>query len=192
MNDCERLSDRMPDVALHRAAWTPEEAAHLEGCAECLMEWRLVLAARALDESAPAVTDPSALPAALRRRLAVDRARRTRAGRAWAFAAAAAAAAILAAVVTGRDAGPSPGVRMVAEAEALVPLPELEGLETAQLDTLLQSLNRPAAGTSSLDPSTLDASSLDASTLDASTLDASTLGEHEDGELEQVFATWEG
>ena len=82
------------------------------------------------------------------------------------------AAAILAAVVTERDAGPSAGVRTVAEAGALVPLPELEGLETAQLDTLLQSLDRPVAGTS--------------------TLDASTLGEYEDGELEQVFATWEG
>ena len=60
----------------------------------------------------------------------------------------------------------------MARAGTLVPLPELEGLGTAQLDTLLQSLDRP-----------LD---------DSSTLDASTLGEHEDGELEQVFATWEG
>ena len=173
MNDCERLSDRMPDVALHRAAWTPEEAAHLAGCAECLAEWELVLAARALGERAPTVSDPSALPAKLLRRLAEDRAGRARARRAWAFAGAtAAAAAILAAVVTGRDAGTAPGVRTIAEAEALVPLPELEGLETAQLDTLLHSLDRPVAGTS--------------------TLDASTLGEYEDGELEQVFATWEG
>jgi hypothetical protein len=51
-------------------------------------------------------------------------------------------------------------------------LPELEGLETAQLDTLLQSIDRPAPVPSSLD--------------------ASTMGEHEDGELEQVFAIWEG
>jgi hypothetical protein len=172
MNDCERLSDRMPDVALHRTEWAPEEAAHLAGCADCLAEWELVLAARTLDESAPTVSDLSALPAALQRRLAEDRARRTRARRAWSFAAAAAAAAaILAAVVTQRDAGPPGGARTVAGA-ALVPLPELEGLETGQLDTLLQSLDRPSAGTS--------------------TLDASTLGEYEDGELEQVFATWEG
>jgi hypothetical protein len=163
----------MPDVALHRAEWTPEEAAHLAGCAECLAEWGLVLASRALDEGAPTVSDPSALPAALRRRLAEDRVRRARARRAWAFASvAAAAAAMLAAVVTQRDAGPAAAARTGAEAEALVPLPELEGLGTAQLDTLLQSLDRPFAGTS--------------------TLDASTLGEHEDGELEQVFDTWEG
>jgi hypothetical protein len=173
MNDCERLSDRMLAVALHRTEWTPVEAAHLAGCAECLAEWELVLAARALDESAPTVSNLSALPATLQRRLAADRAARARARRAWSFAGAAvAAAAILAAVVTQRDAGPAGDARTVAEAEVLVPLPELEGLETAQLDTLLQSLDRPFAGTS--------------------TLDASTLGEHEDGELEQVFAIWEG
>lgn len=177
MNDCERLSDRMPDVALHGAEWTPEEAAHLAGCAECLAEWGLVLAARALDQGAPTVSDPSGLSAALQRRLAEDRAGRARARRAWSFAGAtagatAAAAAILVAVMTDRDSGTVAGPRTVAEAEALVPLPELEGLGTAQLDTLLQSLDRPFAGTS--------------------TLDASTLGEHEDGELEQVFAAWEG
>lgn len=175
MNDCERLSDRMPDVALHRSEWTPEEAAHLAGCAECLAEWELVLAARALGEreGAPTVSDSSAVSAALLRRLAEDRAGRARARRAWSFAgAAAAAAAILVAVMTGRDAATVAAPPVVAEAEALVPLPELEGLETAQLDTLLQSIDRPFAGTS--------------------TLDASTLGEHEDGELEQVFAAWEG
>jgi len=173
MNDCERLSERMPEVALHRAAWTPAEAAHLAGCADCLAEWELVLAARALDESAPTVSELSGLPAALQRRLAEERALRTRVRRAWSFAAAAAAAAaILTAVVTQRDGGAPAGARTVAGAEALVPLPELDGLETAQLDTLLQSLDRPFAGTS--------------------TLDASTLGEFEDGELEQVFATWEG
>ncbi len=173
MNDCERLSDRMPEVALQRAEWSPDEAAHLAGCADCLAEWELVLAAHALDESAPTISDPSALVAALQRRLAEDRTRRIRLVRAWSLAAAAAAAAaILAAVVTQRDAGLTPGARTVAGAEALVPLPELEGLGTAQLDTLLQSLDRPVAGTS--------------------TLDASTLGEYDDGELEQVFATLEG
>jgi hypothetical protein len=173
MNDCDRLSDRMPDVAHHHAEWTPEEAAHLAGCADCLAEWELLLAARALDESAPTVSDTSALAATLQQRLAEDRARRIHARRAWSFAAAAAAAAaILAAVVTQRDGGSAPGDRAVAGAEALVPLPELDGLGTAQLDTLLQTLDRPFAGTS--------------------TLDASTLGESEDGELEQVFATWEG
>jgi hypothetical protein len=93
MNDCERLSDRMPDVALGRGGWTPDEAAHLAGCAECRAEWRLVLAARALERGAPTVSDPSALAGTLQRRLAEDLAVRSRARRAWAFAGAAAAAA---------------------------------------------------------------------------------------------------
>ena len=45
MSYCERLSDRMPDVALLRAAWSAEEAAHLASCADCRAEWDLVLAA---------------------------------------------------------------------------------------------------------------------------------------------------
>jgi hypothetical protein len=173
MNDCERLSDRMPDVALGRGGWTPDEAAHLAGCAECRAQWRHVLAARALERRAPTDSDPSALAGTLQRRLAEDLAVRSRARRAWAFAgAAAAAAAIVGAVVSGRGAGPAGDARAVAPAGALVPLPELEGLGAAQLDTLLRSLDRPLDGTSSLD--------------------AATLGEYEDGELEQVFATWEG
>jgi hypothetical protein len=173
MNDCERLSDRMPDVALHRAEWSPEEATHLAGCAGCAAEWQLVLAARALDEGAPTAADPATLSLAVQRRLAEDRLRRAATRRAWSFVgAAAAAAAILVAVMTGRDAGSAPASQVAVQAGALVPLPELEGLESAQLDTLLQSLDHPSTGTS--------------------TLDASTLGEHEDGELEQVFATWEG
>ena len=134
-----------------------------------------MLAAHRLGARRRAVSDPAALAAAVQRRVwRTDRAGRTaRAG---------------ALVVRGRgrrrrgDPGggrwPSATARARAGAsrwrpEALVPLPELEGLETAQLDTLLQiagssgSPARPA-------------------------LDASTLGEHEDGELEQVFATWEG
>lgn len=173
MNDCERLSDRMPEVALHRGEWTPEEAAHLADCAECLGEWRLVAAARALDETAPTVSDSTALAAIVLRRLAEDRTARRSARRAWSFAGAAvAAAAIVVAVVTARDAGPVGTSHTVARAEALVPLPELDGLGAAQLDTLLQSLDRPLDG--------------------RSTLDASTLGESDDGELEQVFAAWEG
>jgi len=173
MNDCERLSDLMPDVALGRTGWGPDEAAHLASCPECRAEWELVLRARALEERAPTISDLAALASALERRLAEDRAGRARARRAFAFVgAAAAAAAILAVVVTQRGPGPAAGPRTVVEAEALVPLPELEGLGAAQLDTLLHTLDRPVAGTS--------------------TLDASTLGEHEDGELEQVFATWEG
>ncbi len=172
MNDCERLSDRMPEIAVHGGEWTAGEAAHLATCKECRAEWELLLAARDLDARAPTISDPATLAAAVLRRRAAERASAVRARKRWSFAGLAAAAAIVVAVLIGRSPEAAERQRVVAEGEALVPLPELEGLETGQLDTLLQSLDRPVAG--------------------GSTLDASTLGEYEDGELEQVFATWEG
>jgi predicted anti-sigma-YlaC factor YlaD len=172
MTDCERLSDRMPEVALLRSAWTAEEAAHLEACAECRAEWELVAAARRLEERAPAV-DVAAVAEGLRRRLAEKRPARGRTRWAWAAAgSAAAAAAIAVAVTSGPDDGPATAPPAVAEAGPLVPLPELEGLETAQLDTLLRTLDEPFAGTS--------------------TLESSTLGDAADAELELILTTWEG
>ena len=56
--------------------------------------------------------------------------------------------------------------------KALVPLPELELLDPAELDSLLQRMEMPSAG--------------------SSTLDAPGLGDLEDTELEQVLDTWEG
>lgn len=173
MNRCTRLSERMPEVARHRATWAPDEAAHLAECADCRGEWELTLLARRLEAHAPTITEPSKLVTTLHQRLAEDRMARQRARRAWSFAGAAAvAAAILVAVTIDRPAEPTPATRPIAGAEALVPLPELEGLGAAQLDTLLRSIDRPSTGSSGLD--------------------ASTLGEHEDGELEQLLATWEG
>jgi hypothetical protein len=132
-----------------------------------------MLLARRLEAHAPATAEASALVTTLHQRLAEDRMARHRSRRAWSFAGAAAvAAAILVAVATDRTADPGPTTGLIAGADALVPLPELEGLGSAQLDTLLRSIDRPSAGSSSLD--------------------AATLGEHEDGELEQLFATWEG
>jgi ribosome assembly protein YihI (activator of Der GTPase) len=75
-------------------------------------------------------------------------------------------------VVAEREDRPTVAPRAVAEAEPLVPLPELEGLETAQLDTLLDALDEPFAGTS--------------------TLESSTLGDGAEDELERILATWEG
>jgi negative regulator of sigma E activity len=172
MTDCERLSDRMPDVALHRAAWSAEEAAHLAGCAECRAEWDLVQATQRLEQRAPSV-DPAAIAASVQRRLAAERVarRRTR----WILAAAgsaAAAAAVALAVVAEREERPAIAPHAVAEAEPLVPLPELEGLDTAQLDTLLHALDEPFGGTS--------------------TLESSTLGDGAEDELEWILATWEG
>lgn len=171
MNDCARLSDRMPEVALEHSVWTPDEAAHLEECHECGDEWRLMLAAHSLASQAPAISDPTALAATVQGRIVQDRAQRTRTRRTWSLVGAAAAAVMILGVTLADRGGTPPPAGRVA-AGVLVPLPELEGLETAQLDTLLQNIDRTAPVPSSLD--------------------ASTMGEYEDGELEQVFATWEG
>ena len=172
MNDSTHLSDRMPDVAHRRSSWTAEEKAHLASCSDCRVEWELVIAAGGLGDATPAITSPDAMTAVLRRRLAADRASQTGTRRAWSIGAVAAAAAILIGVLLRPAAPTGVAPQVVAGADALVPLPELEGLETAELDTLLQSIDRPVAGSSALD--------------------ASTLGEPEDGELDRVFATWEG
>jgi len=93
MSDCERLSDRMPEVALLRAAWSAEEAAHLASCADCRAEWDLVLAAHRLEASAPSV-DPATMAAAVQHRLASERMADRRGRWGWALGGLAAAAEI--------------------------------------------------------------------------------------------------
>jgi hypothetical protein len=172
MSDCERLSDRMPDVAMQRAAWTGDEAAHLASCADCRAEWELVLAARRLEARAPTV-DPTAIAAAVQRRLATDRTAGRRNRWLWGGgAAAAAAAAIALAVARGPAARPEVAPIVAVETDPLLPLPELEGLETAQLDTLLRTLDGPPAGGSAADSASVD--------------------DDADAALELLLATWEG
>lgn len=172
MTDCEDLSDHMPDVALGRSAWSPEEAAHLAGCPECAREWELVRATRRLGERAP-VLDPDAIAVGVARRLAAERRGTRRARRVWtAVGSTAAAAAIALALAGGEDSRQPAAPVVVAEAELLVPLPELEGLEAAQLDTLLRTFDRPPA--------------------ESSGGGSSTLGDEADIELEQILASWEG
>jgi hypothetical protein len=171
MSECTRLSDRIPEVALGRAGWTPDQAAHLRGCADCRAELALVQATIALGRKAPGLSDTGAVAEAVQRRLADGRSRRAWGGR---MAGLATAAALLLAVWTRWPARPE---RVISGAppsatQALVPLPELELLEPSELDSLLQRMETPVAG--------------------SSTLDAPSLGDLEDTELEQVLATWEG
>lgn len=171
MTDCERLSDRMPEVAMEGGGWHGEEAAHLARCAECRAEWELVLATRRLEARAPDV-DAETVATGLLRRLAEERAGARRDRWVWAAGSAAAAAAIALALTTGPESPGDAAPRVAVEAEPLVPLPELEGLETAQLDTLLQALDGPLAG--------------------ASPADSTAVADDVDAELEWILATWEG
>ena len=165
MTACERLSDRMPDVARGRARWSAEEAAHLAACADCLVEWDLVVTTIRLGAKAPRA-DPEATAAAVLRR--VSEARRSR-GRRRYWGLGIAAAAVLAGVIwTG--ARPERGAPPVAPVE--VALPETEPVETAELDSLLETMDPSQLGTSALDEPSLD--------------DLDT------NELEQVLRTLEG
>ncbi len=172
MTDCERLSERIPEVALGRSVWTADDAAHLATCRDCQAEWNLVRAARGLGERAP-VVNSSAIAAAVQARLAAERSAGRRSRWLWTVAGSAAAAAAVALAVTAPDEpATSAAPVVVADVEPLVPLPELEGLETAQLDTLLQTFDRPSGGPTGGD--------------------GSTLGDETDAELEMILASWEG
>lgn len=68
MTPCERMTDRMPEVAAGLHAWTAVEAAHLAACADCAAEWRLVQLVRTTP--ARMDLDPARVAAGVRRRLA--------------------------------------------------------------------------------------------------------------------------
>ena len=175
MTECTRLSDRIPEVALGRASWTPDEANHLRGCADCRAELALVEATLAIGRKAPSLRDPAATARAVQQRL-VRRPTPRRWGRPLGrpLVGAAAAAALLVTVWARWPAAPATRepASPPSSSQALVPLPELELLEPAELDSLLERMEAPIAG--------------------SSTLDAPSLGDLEDTELEQVLATWEG
>jgi predicted anti-sigma-YlaC factor YlaD len=166
MTPCERLSDRLPEVARGSARWTPEEAAHLAACAECRAEWELVAATIRLGGRAPQGEHPDAIATAVLRRVAEDRRSRAR-RRFWGLGLAAAAA--LAGVIWAGDR-PEPGVPPVATIENT--MPDSEPLGTAELDSMLEAL--------------------DASQLGASALDEPSLNDLDTNELEQVLSTLEG
>lgn len=170
MTDCIDLSDRMPAVAAGRAEWSPAEAAHLAGCADCTAEWRLMAAARGLGATASRV-DPAAMAARVTARLAapaptrVLRFRLPRGG--WVVGLAAAAAVVLAVVVPRRPSVPGPPAAAVAGQA----LPELDDLSTAELEAILREVEGPPT---------------------ADVVEPSGMGDLNAGELERVLRSWEG
>ena len=175
MSDCEWLSDRMPVVALGQAGWTPDEIRHLNECESCRREWELVQLASRLGEDAGLSLDPAAIAPGVLRRLDSEREDGRLRRRAWSFAVLAAAAAVVAAIWTGGlQDGPSK-VQPVGTAVAgrlSIPLPELESLEPAELDSVLQTMDDP--------------------TINGSAGDDPALGDLNNDELERVLDSWEG
>lgn len=180
MMDCTRLSDRMPDVALGRAQWTPEEADHLAACAGCQQEWSLVRLTSDLGHGLRPGPDPAAVATAVLQRVAAERHRVRQ--RRWSVSGLAAAAAIALAVwygrgQTGQNPSPSGGSPVATApadrpAELSIPLPELDQLQEPELDSLLQTISPPLTS--------------------GSTLEEPSMGDLDDQELEEVLSTWEG
>jgi hypothetical protein len=181
MTECERLSDRIPDVALGRSSWSVEEQAHLAACADCRAEWDLVVAAGRLGTALPPLSSPEVMAAALSGRLAGSRAAARTRRRSWLAVGLAAAAVTIIAVRIPRSpdgtptpSAPPPTTPSTSSSVASVPaiqLPELDGLPDAELESILGSLD--------------ESSSVPA-------LDTTGLDQPDDHQLEQALEAWEG
>lgn len=171
MNDCMWLSHRMPAVARGQAEWTPDEARHLAQCPSCLEEWKLVQVVTRSGAGLQLSPEPSLIAESVLQRLQLERARQAWV---WRWAAVAAAVAFLAALWMRPLNQPASQPRDIGSAVAgpVFPLSELESLQSTELDSVLQTMDEPAAGGSALeDPDLADLNS---------------------DELQRVLDTWEG
>ena len=171
MNDCIQLSDRMPAVALGRADWTPEETHHLNGCGSCQREWALVRAASHLGDGVLPTLDAGTTSRAVLQRLGRWQDHRRR-ERWWGLAGFALAASLAALLWTAEGPAPRrvPPGPLVAGLQ--IPLPELDGLQPTELDSVLQGMDQSPP-------------------VDAS-LESPDLGDLNGEELETVLDIWEG
>jgi hypothetical protein len=162
----------MPSVALRQAQWTTDEARHLMECRSCNQEWELVQAGIRLADTGPVVRGSDALTQMLLQRLAQKDTANVRRG--WTAASLATAAALAAAVWLGSRGSPrvEPQEPGAVVAGLQMPLPELESLQPAELESVLQAMD---------DSVTADDTSDETELLDLDT-----------DELQQVLDTWEG
>lgn len=145
MTPCEMLSDRMVLVAHGTAEWTAAETEHLAACADCRHEWRLVKGAPRIGSEAARRTDPARVSAQVLATLAVERRRRRwfRAGGLVGLAAAA-ALAIMVSTADWRAPGSDAGSMVAVETDGFhLRLAELESLDEAELEAILDGLEVP-------------------------------------------------
>ncbi len=170
MSYCERLPDRMPEVAGGRSNWTDEEQRHLVSCAECAAEWRIVSAAQRLGEDVAATVEPKVVAETVLGRLAAATHRDRQRVR-WGSAGLALAAAATLVLMLWTDR-PTPSSRDAGDDEFVIQLPVLDSLTSAQLEMVLESLDAPLSGSTSID--------------------APTMGELDDQQLERILRSLEG
>ena len=135
MTDQHLDSDRFPAVARGEARWTGTEAAHIDRCAECRLEWKLVGAAGTLGRPESAGIDAPGVAAAVLRRLISEPAKRQwtrRAGLVLTLG----AAAVLAIAVLLPDTQPAPAP----PAAEITVLHELDDLTPAELEAVLEAI----------------------------------------------------
>lgn len=144
MSICTELSDRMPDVALGRSAWTETEQRHLAECADCRAEWALVSGASRLGATLPG-TDPAIVSTVLLARLARERERtRARIGL-WSAAGLAAAAAVIVALWTGAVGGAGAGATPRVATTPVTPTPPSPGLGSTDSGPTAPTAPQPGA-----------------------------------------------
>lgn len=146
MTDCLELSDRMPAVAHGRDQWSTADAAHLRGCGECAAEWRVVQAGAQLHAGLTVDATRAADAVAARLRAApVERGIIGRIPWRGAMVGLVAAAASVAILLSTPSSAGRPPAGTIDSATAVAILPELQGLDDAQLEVMLHSLG-PSAG----------------------------------------------
>ena len=161
MTELHLDADRMPDVARGAAQWSAEELRHLGHCDQCRSEWAMVQVAAGLGRGVARRLGSARIADTVARRLASEPPpRRTLVGRTARLLAAGMAAAAAIAVFGSTRLDPplldSPATQSV--------LHELDELNPAELETLLESLPPEAGATAHPEPATvneLDTSSLE-------------------------------
>jgi anti-sigma factor RsiW len=129
----------MPLVAAGAGAWTAAEREHLERCPSCAQEWRLVMAARHLGDREAARLDLEKLARGVTTGVETAR-RRARWMRAGWVAGLAAAAAVALLVWNGRGSAPR---EEAAGREHVLPVAELEDLDSTELNAVFEELEAP-------------------------------------------------
>jgi hypothetical protein len=138
---CDALSDRMPLVASGQAVWSEEERRHLEGCADCAAEWRLVEQAAGVGRVLPGI-DARGISTRVLHRLATEPVRPIRSGQWWLARAGVAAAAAATLLVVLRPGGSTTGQADL-ESAFEIPMTELDSLSHEQLRLVLESIEEP-------------------------------------------------
>ncbi len=176
MTQCERLSDRMPDVALGRSVWGPDERQHLDACPDCLAEWKLIEMASRLGTSLTGSPDAEAVTASLLTRLAAERRNVSVVHRRWLAAGLAAAAVAIIAVRVPHSAPPGPAAPVPSSVATTsgqaLPLPELEDLPVSELQSILGALDDSSGVSRAFDDPALD--------------------DFDNHDLERALGAWEG